>query len=81
MNTRQHKLPHYKGGTKTRPVHIVASFPRIHMVPKSVATLLATLMYRVGHIDGDASYANELTGFVSEDGRYAKGILHPLHWK
>lgn len=60
---------------------ISASFPRIPMMPKSVATSLNTLMYLADHINDGLEYSSEVCTFLGSDDKYAEGIIHPLHWE
>lgn len=60
---------------------ISASFPRIPMMPKSVATSLNTLTYLVDHINGDVEYSGEMRAFLESNDEYAEGVIHPLHWE
>lgn len=67
--------------TPPKVKEISASFPRIPMMPKSVATSLNTLMYLVDHINDGLEYSSEVRAFLGSDDKYAEGIIHPLHWE
>lgn len=56
-------------------------YPDFGYGQRSVTQALIALMYLADEINGDDSYSNELTGFLSEHHEYADGIRHPLHWE